>query len=714
MPPHAAGGPSRADAGGVSRPSPHVVVPVYQNAATVRSVVTGALALGLPVVVVDDGSTDGSGDAVADLPVERVRHSRNRGKGAALLSGAERVKQRGGTHVVSLDADGQFSPDEVPALLAETGRRPEAIVCGVRRFEGSGAPRGSTFGRRFSNFWVRAISGARVDDSQSGLRVYPLHTLLELGLRRMRYDLEVEVLVRAAWSGVEIVGVPVAVTYAPAAGRVSHFRPFRDNLRISRTYAILCTKAMLLLWPPRVARKGSTSGGVERLSLARHPRGTVRALLRHETSPARIAASAALGVLIGALPIPGLHPLALTAACAALGVHRLAAFAAARLCAPPLVPALFLAVGYHARHGSRSSGAQGLVDLALERLLDYATGIALLAFPLAVLGGLLMFAAARRAGDSVDAGAGRSTGRGRVAAYGPRWGIRFVVSILRRFGVLPAYAFLGFVVPFYFVRPAVRRSMRPYLARRFPDAGPVRRQVHGFRLLMEFARSLVDQAAVSAVGPGIFEAYVPDQPRHVRTFSGETGAVFLLSHVGAWAIATHYLDVHLDLPHKTFYILMHRDPKDHAMWPGGIAQGAGRLEVIEPTSAFGGLVEAGSALLKGHVVGMMGDRHWGGRSVAAPFLGATARVPVTPYRLARPSGAAVLAVVSHRDGLRRYRVEIHNLSERVGPGATPEQLAAAYLSCLERFLERHPYLWFNFYDFWSAEEPAASGATHAE
>lgn len=228
-----------------------VVVPVYNHGGTAREVVQAAAALGWPVWVVDDGSTDGGVDGIEAEPgVRLLRHPVNLGKGAALLSGF-RAAAAHADWVVTLDADRQHDPRDVPGLIAAipAGQRP--IVVGRRQgMATEGAPWTSRFGRGFSNFWIRMAAGPRVRDSQSGFRVYPLPEVLALDVRARRFQFEVEVLVKAAWAGLPVVEAPVSVRYF-GSDRVSHFRPFVDFCRNSETFARLITRRVILGAPGR-------------------------------------------------------------------------------------------------------------------------------------------------------------------------------------------------------------------------------------------------------------------------------------------------------------------------------------------------------------------------------------------------------------------------------------------------------------------------------
>jgi glycosyltransferase involved in cell wall biosynthesis len=233
-----------------------IVIPVYNHEGTVREVTEKALKIGVPVFVVDDGSTDGSFAAIRDFgdAVHLLRHPVNRGKGAALMTGFSDAARQA-RWAVTLDADGQHDPLDAPALMRAvpaTGPRP--IVVGARSgMSGPHVPWTSRFGRGFSNFWVRASGGPAIADSQSGFRMYPLPEVLELKTFSRRYQFEVEILVKAAWSGIPVLEVPIRVTYGAGHQRISHFRPFVDFMRNSNTFSRLILQR--LLTPSAVRKK---------------------------------------------------------------------------------------------------------------------------------------------------------------------------------------------------------------------------------------------------------------------------------------------------------------------------------------------------------------------------------------------------------------------------------------------------------------------------
>lgn len=211
-----------------------VIVPAFDAARTVEQVIAGLRAsLGdVPILVVDDGSADSTRLRAERTGAIVMSHASNRGKGAALKTGFAEARARGFDVALTVDADGQHVPDSAAEVLYGTPAE-EALVLGVRDLSRDGAPRPNRFSNGISNFFLSRFASRPLRDTQCGLRRYPIAKTLALAARGDGYDFEAEVLLRAVWSGIEVVERPIRVAYT--ADRYSHFHVVRDPWRIIRT-----------------------------------------------------------------------------------------------------------------------------------------------------------------------------------------------------------------------------------------------------------------------------------------------------------------------------------------------------------------------------------------------------------------------------------------------------------------------------------------------
>lgn len=230
------------------------IIPTYQNAKTLLQVVADVHRVVDTVIVVDDGSNDGTAALLDkatgnERPEKVLTHPKNCGKGAALKTGLTYARQQGFRYAVTVDADGQHRADDIPALLKAVEEEPDALAIGSRGLQHENMPAKSTFANRFSNFWFALQTLQRLPDTQSGLRVYPLRRLHGLRWMSARYEAELTLLVFSACAGVKLLPVPVSVYYPPRDQRVTHFRPGRDFTRISVLNTLLCFLMVVYGWP---------------------------------------------------------------------------------------------------------------------------------------------------------------------------------------------------------------------------------------------------------------------------------------------------------------------------------------------------------------------------------------------------------------------------------------------------------------------------------
>ena len=244
---------------------PCALVPVYNHPSTIASVCCQLQGLGLPVVLVDDGSEAACAevlDALHEQGHYLLRLARNRGKGAAVRAGLAYAEQLGFTHALQVDADGQHALDDLPSFLARMRAQPEALVIGFPHYDDS-VSRLRFYGRYATHIWVW-INTLSLDirDSMCGARVYPLTAVNAMLAEhrcgdRMAFD--TEVLVRWHWRRGKVINLPVHVHY-PQDG-VSHFKLWRDNLHISAMHTRLFFGMLLRApsWFLRRLRRGSAT-----------------------------------------------------------------------------------------------------------------------------------------------------------------------------------------------------------------------------------------------------------------------------------------------------------------------------------------------------------------------------------------------------------------------------------------------------------------------
>jgi glycosyltransferase involved in cell wall biosynthesis len=205
-----------------------VVIPALDAERTIAAVVQGAREHVDRVVVIDDGSTDQTAAAATAAGAHVVSHGVNRGKGAALKSGLVWAAEHGYEAMITLDADGQHPPAEIPKLLEP--EHPDVLVLGVRDLAGANAPRANQMSNGFSNWFLSTVTWTRLRDTQCGLRRYPVRRTLGLAVRDDAFGFETEVLLRALRSGIPIVQVDIRVLYPD--DRTTHFDSRRDPWRI--------------------------------------------------------------------------------------------------------------------------------------------------------------------------------------------------------------------------------------------------------------------------------------------------------------------------------------------------------------------------------------------------------------------------------------------------------------------------------------------------
>ncbi|MDD3875284.1 MAG: DUF2062 domain-containing protein [Bacteroidales bacterium] len=308
-----------------------VIIPTYNNQLTLAKVIRGVLSMTAHVIVVNDGSTDDTREVLSHFPqIQQVDYQLNKGKGHALLSGFKKALELGYEYAVTIDSDGQHKPEELTSFLDAFERNSGSLVVGDRNLKNiTHLPSRNSFANKFSNFWFNVQTGLKLTDTQTGYRLYPLHLFKNRKYFSVKYEFELEVLVRAAWQGVNIVSIPIDAYYPPPEERVTHFRPFRDFMRISVLNFVLTTLAIVYFLPRQLFRK--------------YRKKKIQAILFDDiiagkSSRANLAVSIGFGFFMGILPVWGYQLLLGFTLAHLFKLNKTAFFLAANISIPPLIP----------------------------------------------------------------------------------------------------------------------------------------------------------------------------------------------------------------------------------------------------------------------------------------------------------------------------------------------------------------------------------------
>ncbi|MGY0505774.1 glycosyltransferase family 2 protein [Luteimonas sp. e5] len=215
-----------------------IVIPALNERLRIREVVEGALAVVDCVIVVDDGSDDGTSDCLRDLPLTLLRHERRMGKGASLRDGFAEALRQGKAAVVTMDGDGQHVASDVPRLIAAANRHPRCVINGARIRRRQQQPFYRRIGNDFGDWGISWGCGFRIRDTQSGQRLYPAAACALGDIPGEDFVYEAQMLISCARQlGMRVVSVPIEARYKSVHSgeefRRSHFRPLRDLWRIT-------------------------------------------------------------------------------------------------------------------------------------------------------------------------------------------------------------------------------------------------------------------------------------------------------------------------------------------------------------------------------------------------------------------------------------------------------------------------------------------------
>jgi glycosyltransferase involved in cell wall biosynthesis len=357
-----------------------VIIPTYNNHMTLKRVIDGVLQYTRNIIIVNDGSTDSTPQILEQYPqLVQVHQPVNKGKGIALQTGFKVARDAGYEYAITIDSDGQHFPDDLPTFIDVLEAEGEALLIGSRNMEQEGVPKKSSFGNKFSNFWFWFETGIKLQDTQSGYRLYPLNKIPQKSFTN-KFEYEIEVIVRTAWKGVPVKNIPVQVLY-DMSERVSHFRPFKDFTRISILNTVLVIISLLYIKPRNFILSFKKKG------LKRFLKENV---LESGDSSSKKAMSIALGVFIGIAPLWGFQTATVLFLAYVFRLNKLIAFAFSNISIPPMIPLIIylsLAIGSFIIGSAEVHEHESTMEMIQHNIVQYIAGSFILASVAALLFG---------------------------------------------------------------------------------------------------------------------------------------------------------------------------------------------------------------------------------------------------------------------------------------------------------------------------------------
>lgn len=313
-----------------------VIIPTFNNQNTIIKVIKDVGNYCYDILVVNDGSTDQTSELISLINnIEVVSYDKNVGKGYAIRQGFKKALELGFDYAITIDADGQHFADDLQIFAEKHKENPDALIIGSRNIAADGMPSKNTFANKFSNFWFWAETGEKLPDTQSGFRLYPVKFYKKSKFFTNKYEFEIEVLVRSAWSGIKIFPVPIKVDYPE--DRVTHFRPLPDFTRISMLNTCLVLITYLWIVPRNAFRYLTRNKFVDVI------RDQITA---HNDKPSKIAIALGFGVFMGIAPIWGFQMLVAAFLAHFFRLNKILVLAASNISLPPLIP-FIIYFSYH-------------------------------------------------------------------------------------------------------------------------------------------------------------------------------------------------------------------------------------------------------------------------------------------------------------------------------------------------------------------------------
>lgn len=314
-----------------------VVIPTYNNERTIAKVITDVRLYADNILVVNDGSTDDTREVINSTNVESITYEKNRGKGYAIRQSFKYAVRKGFDYVLTIDSDGQHYASDMVSFANSIVSNPDSLIIGARNLQADNMPSKNTFANKFSNFWYHIETWKELDDTQSGFRLYPLRKIGRTKFISNRYEFEVEVIVRSAWKGINVMNIPIHIYYPPQEERVSHFKPLKDFTRISILNSFLVIIALLYYYPWRII------SSINKENIKACIRDNI---INNSESNHKIASSIGLGIFFGIFPIWGYQMIVAAVVAHFMRFNKALTVISSNISIPPMIPLILFGSYY--------------------------------------------------------------------------------------------------------------------------------------------------------------------------------------------------------------------------------------------------------------------------------------------------------------------------------------------------------------------------------
>jgi len=309
-----------------------VIIPSYNNATKIEAVINDVLLQTNNVIVINDGATDNTAQLLAHFKnITVISNPKNKGKGYAIKNGFKKAREMGYEYAITIDSDGQHCAEDISKFINACVTNQNAIIIGNRSIIKGKISRKSEFANNLSNFWFLVITGIKLDDTQSGFRLYPIKKMHHIKTLTRRYEFEIEILVKASWQNIPIESIPISVIYPPANERITHFRPVVDFIRISLLNSWLVFLSLTFFRPFAFIKKLNKKNIVDFFN---------QNLVKTNDNNFKIVGSIMFGVFMGIIPLWGYQLITAIALAYVFKLNKLIVGVAANISITPMIPVI--------------------------------------------------------------------------------------------------------------------------------------------------------------------------------------------------------------------------------------------------------------------------------------------------------------------------------------------------------------------------------------